>query len=357
MSIVEIARPVAPAPVDAAPAAWTQRIHPAAVVVAVILLIMPLLVNGFILFQIFSWAYILGMIGLSLMFLAGYGGMVSLAQMTIAGFSGYMVAIFGVSGLTHLSLGWPWWLVAPMALALATVFGTITGALAVRTTGIYTIMITLAIASAFYYFVNQNYAIFNGHTGINSIATPNFWGVDWRSPIPFYYVTLGFAAICYWAAGYLARAPFGLALQGVRDNPRRMAALGFNVNAHRVAAYVFASLVAAIAGILLVWSNGQISPGSVSVDNAIDILVIAVVGGISRPIGPFIGALIFVILRTFALDFLVAIGLDGNRFRLLIGLGFLVVVFWSPDGVIGLWTRWRNRGLSSRNAAPGGGHG
>jgi branched-chain amino acid transport system permease protein len=355
MSIAEIARPMAPAPVDVAPAAWTERIHPAAAVVAVVLLIMPLLVNGFILFQIFSWAYILGMIGLSLMFLAGYGGMVSLAQMTIAGFSGYMVAIFGVSGLTHLSLGWPWWLAAPMALALATLFGTITGALAVRTTGIYTIMITLAIASAFYYFVNQNYAIFNGHTGINSIATPKFWGVDWRSPIPFYYVTLGFAAICYWAVGYLARAPFGLALQGVRDNPRRMAALGFNVNAHRVAAYVFASLVAAIAGILLVWSNGQISPGSVGVDNAIDILVIAVVGGISRPIGPFIGALIFVILRTFALDFLVAIGLDGNRFRLLVGLGFLVIVFWSPDGVIGLWMRWRNRGLSSRNAAPGGG--
>jgi branched-chain amino acid transport system permease protein len=356
MAIVEITgTPAASVPAASAPGDWIRRIHPAAAIVAVILLVMPLLVNGFILFQIFSWSFILGMIGLSLMFLAGYGGMVSLAQMTIAGFSGYMVAIFGVSGVATISLGWPWWLAAPMALALATLDGTITGALAVRTVGIYTIMITLAIASAFFYFVNQNYAIFNGHTGINSIATPQFWGVDWRSPIPFYYVTLGFAAICYWAAGYLARAPFGLALQGIRDNPRRMAALGFNVNAHRVAAYVFASLVAAIAGILLVWSNGQISPGSVGVDNAIDILVIAVVGGISRPIGPFIGALIFVILRTFALDFLVAIGLDGNRFRLLVGVGFLVIVFWSPDGVIGLWMRWRNRGLSSRNAAPGGG--
>jgi branched-chain amino acid transport system permease protein len=356
MAIVEITgTSAASVPAASAPGDWIRRIHPAAAIVAVVLLIMPLLVNDFILFQIFSWSFILGMIGLSLMFLAGYGGMVSLAQMTIAGFAGYMVAIFGVSGVATISLGWPWWLAAPMALALATLFGTITGALAVRTVGIYTIMITLAIASAFFYFVNQNYAIFNGHTGINSIATPKFWGVDWRSPVPFYYVTLGFAAICYGAAGYLARAPFGLALQGVRDNPRRMAALGFNVNAHRVAAYVFASLVAAIAGILLVWSNGQISPGSVGVDNAIDILVIAVVGGISRPIGPFIGALIFVILRTFALDFLVAIGLDGNRFRLLVGVGFLVIVFWSPDGVIGLWMRWRNRGLSSRNATPGGG--
>jgi branched-chain amino acid transport system permease protein len=81
----------------------------------------------------------------------------------------------------------------------------------------------------------------------------------------------------------------------------------------------------------------------VSVDAAIDILIIAVVGGVTRPIGPFIGALIFVVLRTFALDFLVALGLDGSRFRLLIGLGFLAVVFFSPDGVIGLWGRWRNR--------------
>ena len=72
------------------------------------------------------------------------------------------------------------------------------------------------------------------------------------------------------------------------------------------------------------------------------------VGGITRPIGPFIGALIFVLLRTFTLDFLVAIGLDGNRFRLLIGLGFLVIVLFSPDGIVGLWERWRGRGERHR---------
>ncbi|WP_424751881.1 hypothetical protein, partial [Klebsiella pneumoniae] len=139
----------------------------------------------------------LGIIALSLMFLAGYGGMVSLMQLTIAGFAGYMVAVFGVSGSTNISLGWPWWLATPMALALGTLFGTLGGALAVRTEGIYTIMITLAIGAAFYYFTNQNWAIFNGHTGLNTVATPHFWGVDWRSDIAFYYVTLGVAAVCY----------------------------------------------------------------------------------------------------------------------------------------------------------------
>ena len=338
---------------------WTQRIHPAWALLALLLLIMPAIANGFVLVQIFAWSFILGTIALSLMLLAGYGGMVSLAQMTVAGFAGYMVAIFGVNGVPAISIGWSWWFALPMALALAMVFGAIVGALAVRTEGIYTIMITLAIASAFFYFTNENYAIFNGHTGINSVPTPEFLGVNWKDAIPFYYLTLCVGALCCWAVAYLGRAPFGLALQGIRDNPRRMAALGFNVYAHRVAAYVVAALIAALGGILLVWSNGEIAPGTVSVSAAIDILIIAVVGGVANPIGPFIGALIYAILKTFALDVLVSVGLDGNRFRLLIGLGFLAIVFFSPDGVLGLWARWRNRARAgaARAHRQGGGHG
>jgi branched-chain amino acid transport system permease protein len=335
-----------------------RNINPAAVLIAAVVIIMPAIASGFVLTQIFGWAYMLGTIALSLMFLAGYGGMVSLAQMTIGGFAGYLVAILGVNGVPG-GIGWPWWLAVPAALILAMIVGAIIGALAVRTEGIYTIMITLAIAAAFYYFTNENYAIFNGHTGIDGIPTPVFLGVDWHAPIAFYYLTLAVAALCWLAVSYVSRAPFGLALQGIRDNPRRMAALGFNVYAHRVAAYVFAALVAALGGILLVWSYGEIAPGTVSVSAAIDILVIAVVGGIGNPIGPFIGALIYAALKTFALDVLVAFGLDGNRFRLLIGLGFLAIVFFSPDGVIGLWARWRDR-LRPGSARPqtlGGGHG
>ena len=167
---------------------------------------MPLIANGFFLIEIFGTTLILGIIALSLMFLAGYGGMVSLMQLTIAGFAGYMVAVFGVSANANISLGWPWWLATPMALVLATIFGTLGGALAVRTEGIYTIMITLAIGAAFYYFTNQNWAIFNGHTGINTVATPNFWGVDWRADIPFYYVTLGRRGALLFRAFNMSRA-------------------------------------------------------------------------------------------------------------------------------------------------------
>src|SRR6056297_4106114 len=321
---------------------WVERIPAAWWAVALILLTMPAWANDFVLFQVMGWTFILGMIALSLMFLAGYGGMVSLIQMSVAAMAGYMVAIFGSSG-AELSMGLPWWLYLPIAIVVAAIFGTIVGALAVRTEGIYTIMITLAIAAAFFYFTRQNYTIFNGYSGFNLVVPPPLFGVDWRQPVPFYYLTLGCAAVCYAAVVYVSRAPFGLALQGVRDNPRRMAALGFNVTAHRIAAYTFASVIAAIGGILLVWQNAQIAPGTAGIPAVIDILVIAVVGGITRPIGPFIGALIYVLLSTFSPDVLTALGLSGERFKLLIGLGFLVVVFFSPDGVLGLWERWRNR--------------
>ena len=188
---------------------------------------MPLIANGFFLIEIFGTTLILGIIALSLMFLAGYGGMVSLMQLTIAGFAGYMVAVFGVSGNANISLGWPWWLATPMALALATLFGTLGGALAVRTEGIYTIMITLAIGAAFYYFTNQNWAIFNGHTGINTVATPHFWASTgapifrstiWRSAV---------AALCYFAVQLsLARAvrprPAGRARQSAPHGRARL---------------------------------------------------------------------------------------------------------------------------------------
>ena len=161
-----------PAPAESWSLIDTFQAHPALWLLALFLLILPAFASNFVLIEMFGWAMILGMIALSLMFLAGYGGMVSLVQMTVAGCAGYMVAIFGTSAVTDISLGWPWWLGVPVAILIAVIFGTLSGVLAVRTEGIYTIMITLAIASAFYYFTLQNYTIFNGFSGFNAVRTP-----------------------------------------------------------------------------------------------------------------------------------------------------------------------------------------
>lgn len=320
---------------------WLERIPARYWIVGLLLLIMPLFASDFVMYQVFGWSFILGIIALSLTFLAGYGGMVSLAQMTIAGVAGYMVAIFGDSAITNISQGAPWYVTIPLALIITALFASAVGWLAVRTDGIYTIMITLAIAAAFFYFTRQNYEIFNGFSGFNSVHPPQLFGVDWRSPMAFYYLTLFWAVVMYLITVYISRSPFGLALQGVRDNPRRMAALGYSVVAHRVAAYTVAAIPAGIGGILLTWQSAQISPGTVGIGPAIDILVVAVIGGMGHPIGAFIGAFIYVILKTFSTDILLALSLSGERFRLLIGLSFLVIVFFSPDGMLGLWKRFK----------------
>jgi ABC-type branched-subunit amino acid transport system permease subunit len=182
--------------------------------------------------------------------------------------------------------------------------------------------------------VLQNYSVFSGFQGFQKVHPPVLFGIDWRSPVPFYFLALFWSLAGYFAVKALARAPFGLALQGIRDNARRMEALGFNVTAHRIAAHAAAGAIAAVGGILLTWFSGLITPGSVGTNTLINILIIAVIGGLRHPIGPFIGAIVFVLLQNFAIDLV-----DRERFNLVIGTGFLLIVLFSPDGLLGLWAR------------------
>ncbi len=315
-----------------------QRVSTRHVLVLLACLLFPLVANPFVTFQIGGQALALGLIALSLTFLGGYGGMVSLSQMTIAGVAGYAMGIFGNSAAESISLNWPWWVAALMSILIATLCATLIGWLSVRTEGIYTIMITLAIGVAFFYLVQQNYSVFNGFQGHSKIVPPTLFGIDWRSPTPFFYLSLFWALAGYFFVKYLVRAPFGIALQGIRDNPRRMNSLGFNVNAHRVAAHAVAGVIAAVGGILMVWYSSLIAPGSVGTGALINVLIVAVLGGMKHPIGAFVGALVFLLVQNFANDIV-----GRERFNLLIGSVFLAVVLFSPDGLVGLWLKLRNR--------------
>ena len=318
---------------------FLQRLDAGHVLLAIALLLYPVVASPFFTFQIGGYTLIMGTIALSLMVLAGYGGMVSLSQMTVAGIAGYCIAIFGINSSGVMGFGWPWWIVVPLAVAIGAIANALIGMLAVRTAGIYLIMITLAIATAFFYFVRQNYAVFNGFNGFHGVPAPEFWGVKWNAPVPFYYLCLGVAAFFYAAVLYGQRSTFGLSLQAIRDNPRRMRAIGFDTAAHRVFAFFLSGIIASTAGVLLVWYNGQITSGTVDVNAAVNVLVIAVVGGLRRPIGAFLGALLFVLLENFAINLI-----DPERFNTVIGLVFLAVIFFSPDGLLGLWDRLKQAG-------------
>jgi branched-chain amino acid transport system permease protein len=213
-------------------------------------------------------------------------------------------------------------------------------------------MITLAIGVAVYYLVLQNYTLFNGFQGLRELYAPTVFGINWREPVPYYFMALGCSMAGYFVVRWVVGAPFGIALQGVRDNPRRMEALGFNVVAHRVAAYALAGLIAAVGGVLFAWYNGLVTPGSVGTSWLINVLIIAVLGGMKHPIGAFLGALVFVLLQTFAIDLI-----DRERFNLVIGGVFLAIVLFSPDGLLGLWAKLRlrfgaNQTLNSHQRRP-----
>lgn len=317
------------------PSVNSQSSGVAYILLGVFLLVYPWVTSPFWTVQIGAQALILGVIALSLAFLAGYGGMVSLAQLSVAGVAGYMVAIWGFND-AKIGLGWPWIPTVLTAIAIAVIFGTLIGVISVRTEGIYTIMITLAISVGFYYFVRQNYPIFNGWSGLAGLKPPVLGGLNMRNPVPFYYICLAVAAAVYAVAVYLGRSTFGLTLQGIRDNDRRMRALGYHVTAHRIVAYAIAALFAAMGGVLMVWFNGRIDPATVGIGRTINILVIAVVGGLGHPIGAFVGAVLFILLENFAIDLIAR-----ERFNLLIGAVFLTIVLFSPDGLIGLWKKTR----------------
>jgi branched-chain amino acid transport system permease protein len=317
------------------------------IIVLAFLVAYPWFATPFFTYQIGAQALALGMIALSLTFLGGYGGMISLAQMTVAGIAGYMVAIFGTAATDGVSLGWPWWLAVLVGIVVAILAATFIGWLSVRTEGIYTIMITLAIGMAFYYLALQNYAVFNGFQGVQKVFPPTLAGIYWRDPTPFYYLALFWALAGYLFVAYLSRAPFGVALQGIRDNPRRMHALGFNVTAHRVAAHAVAGAIAAVGGVLFTWYNGLVTPGSVGTGWLINILVIAVLGGMRHPVGAFLGAIVFVLLQNFAIDVI-----DRERFNLVIGVVFLAIVLFSRDGLLGWWAALSARMSTHRGGTP-----
>ncbi|MBN9206013.1 branched-chain amino acid ABC transporter permease [Methylibium petroleiphilum] len=312
------------------------------------LAVAPAVLPEFWLTNILDRALIYGIIALSLTFLAHYGGFVSLAQMAIAGVAGYTVAISVPEAIpaSRLGLSLSYAVAVPLALLASTVAGLLVGAIAVRTREVYLLMITLAIAVSFYYGVQTNLEYLNGYEGIRNVLGPQVLGLPFRDPLVFHGVTLGTAALLYGAVLYLVGSPFGLVLQGLRDNARRMSALGYHVALHRIAAFGLAGLIAGCGGILSTIYNIGISPGQVSTHATIGILIMAVVGGLGHPVGAFVGALIFTLVDTFSASIY-----DRDRFNTLIGAVFLVIVLVSPDGVVGAVAR--GRALAQRLATQG----
>jgi branched-chain amino acid transport system permease protein len=328
-----------------------------ATLAVVVLAVFPLITSGFFTSTVGVRALWLGIAAASLSFLAGYAGMVSLAQTALYGLAGFTMAnlVASEGGAQHvrvfgLDLGdnWSPWAGALAGVVVATLAGLVFGAIASRSAGIYFLMITLALGVLTYYFFGQVESL-SGFGGVNQIPNPGLVGDALDQPDRLYYATLITAAAVYALMRYVVRTPFGFAMQGIRDDPVRMRSLGYNVALHRTLAFGLGAFIASIGGIFSVWYNGQISPGSIDLTRTINILAIAVVGGLAWLEGAWLGAFAFVLIdysvKRWAADVDVLGGsLNGvERFETWFGVIFLIVILLSPGGLMGIWTSLTGR--------------
>jgi branched-chain amino acid transport system permease protein len=325
------------------------------VAVLVFVLFAPQLVSGFWMHTVLTQTFILGIGAASLVFLSAYGGMISLAQAGLMGIAGYalgnMVSERVEGGETKgLLLGWDPTLSVVLAILLTVGIGILFGAVASRSFGIYFLMLTLTYSVIGFLFVSQVTQVggFSPIAGIDRY-TPGFMGDVVNDRQRLYYVSLLVAIVVYVLIRYLVRTPFGIALEGIRDEPTRMASLGFNVTLHRTVAFAIGSLIAALGGVLFAWWSGQLSPSDIGLSATIQLLVIAVIGGLTRIEGAWLGAFAYIWISNEVTNRIPEDGLwvVGGTFNTVIGLAFLAIVIASPDGLMGLWFRICN-GLRSR---------
>jgi branched-chain amino acid transport system permease protein len=336
------------------PRAWTRRQQLERGVTALTLVLValwPTFGSAYWTHQILIETFLFGIAAASLIFLSAYGGMVSLAQTALFGITGVilgnLVTKGGPGGTSKgLHLGWDPTVGLVVAVVLATAIGLLCGAVASRSAGIYFLMITLTYSVIATYTLSQVTKIsgFSGIGGINRY-TPGWIGDIQAHPNRLYYVGLIVAVLVYVLIRYIVRTPFGLALQGVRDEPVRLSSLGYNVPLHRTLAFGFAAFVASLAGVLYVWWSGQVAPGNVDLPQTINLLVMAVIGGLVRIEGAWIGAFVFILMDTYITSNthipLLGFGgtLFGGSFNTIVGIIFLLIVLVSPDGLMGIWSR------------------
>jgi branched-chain amino acid transport system permease protein len=303
-------------------------------IILLVVFLAPLWASHYWVATLLTQTMIYGIVAASLIFLSSYGGMVSLTQLGIYGIAGFALGNLTTNGNTKgLNLGWAIGPGVIVALIIAVLIAMLFGAISARSYGIYFLMITLVFSVIANLFFGQVTSL-SGFGGISGIRAPDFINPQ-THPERLYLFAAAIALVLYLMLRYVARTPFGLAMQGVRDDPVRMASLGYRVALHRMLAFAFAGFVAAVGGILFVWWNGQIAPSTIGLSSTIDILVIAVIGGLYRLEGAWLGALVFVLLNNYAQD----VGFIGDRFHTLIGLVFLVIVLVSPDGLFGIGQR------------------
>ena len=264
---------------------------------------------------------------LSLNLLVG-SGMQSLGHAVYLGGGAYVCAwLVANAGLGHATA-------ALATLGVIAVMAGLFGILALRATGLGFLMITLALGQILWGVAYRWVDVTGGDNGIRLPTRPAPLGIEIDRPFVFYWFALLVFALAVLFMWRIARSPFGASLRGTRDQPRRMTALGYDVWRIRWLAFVMAGVWGGVAGLLFVYYNKFVSPQTLSLQNSAEVLIMTILGGVGSIVGPVVGAAIITIVKTVVSSYV-------ERWNTLLGVLFLVVILFMPEGLIpGLRRLW-----------------
>lgn len=266
----------------------------------------------------------------SLDLILGYGAMVSFGHAAFVGIGAYAVGIASSHGLSDL--------IAQIVLAsiVAATFAIITGAISLRTKGVYFIMITLAFGQMAYFFA-VSLSIYGGDDGLTLQRRSTLFGQPWlEDDVIFYYIVLGLLLGCFVFARKAVGARFGRVLRGTRDNALRMQAIGFEPFPFQLTAYVLAAVLAALAGVLLANQAEFVSPAYMTWQRSGELIMMVVVGGMGTLSGGILGAGVFLLIEELLSGF-------SQHWKLGLGVILILIVLFGRGGIHGIISNMNNK--------------
>ena len=282
---------------------------------------------------------ILAIAAVSLDFILGYGSMISFGHAAYMGVGAYAVGILSYYGVDNGFIQFP------LAMAASALIGLIFGAMSLRTSGVYFIMITLAFAQMLF-FLAISLEEFGGDDGMPSARSELGGPIDLYDSSQFYYLVLGCLVLTLYLMHRLVRSRFGMVLRACRTNEARMQAVGFPTYRYKLLAFTIAACLCGLAGALFANLNEFVSPDVMHWTHSGEIMIMVIMGGMGTLIGPVLGATGFLLLEEYLPEWMeMAMTNAGEHWAIIMGPILIAIVLFGRGGIHALF------------AGKGGGHG
>jgi branched-chain amino acid transport system permease protein len=288
------------------------------IIVSLLLLVtVPVTMPGY-LTSLATLTLIYALLAMSIDILAGYAGRTPLCHGAIFGTATYVVMYYATTA------GGNPWLALVLGLLAALAISLIFAALAVRTHGVYFLLLTLALGMVVWGVCQRWTSVTGGENGLRGNARPAMLA----DPVVFYYFVLVVGLAATYVMWRFVRSPFGLSLKGIRESESRMRSLGYNTTRHLLIGFLFSGLMAGLSGVLYAWFNSFVSPSTVALAQSVKGLLMVIVGGVGTLFGGVVGAAVIIVLENVVSSF-------TERWSMVLGALFVLTMIFAPEGIVG----------------------